>query len=400
MNRAQGGGFMKTHDIKLLGRMLWAAVVALGLLAPAAQAVRIKDICDIEGVRTNKLVGYGLVSGLAGTGDDLGGETQIALLRRLNIRLDAQDIKSKNVAAVMVTPDLPPFAGPGTQIDVTVSALGDSKSLQGGVLLATPLRPAGMPPEAAGSVYAIAQGNLSVGGFATGTSGGQASIVKNHVNTATIPNGAIVEREVETLFATKPAILLKLRTPDFTTANRIAQMINNTLSDGAAQCRDAASVSVKMPASGNTDERVRFVSNLETLEVSPDMPAKVVFNERSGTIVMGGNVRISKALITHGNLIFERREETDHLTQAIAPLVQDGLLTQPQYDAILTNFESTRGSVKATEEKGKFQVLEEGVTINEVARGLNALGVTARDIMAILQALKEAGALQAELVSM
>jgi len=379
---------------------LLAAGLLLSLAAPAVQAVRIKDICDIEGVRANKLVGYGLVSGLGGTGDDLGGETQIALLRKMNIRLDAQGIKSKNVAAVMVTADLPAFAGPGSQIDVTVSALGDAKSLQGGVLLATPLRPAGMPPEAAGSVYAIAQGNLSVGGFAANTSGGQASVVKNHVNTATIPNGAIVEREVETLFATKPAILLKLRTPDFTTANRIAEMINNTLNEGTAQCRDAASVSVKMPASGNTDERVKFVSSLEGLEVSPDAPAKVVFNERSGTIVMGGNVRISKALITHGNLIFERREETDRLTQAIAPLVQSGSLSQPQYDAILTNYESNRGSVKATEEKGKFKVLEEGVTINEVAKGLNALGVTARDIMAILQALKEAGALQAELVSM
>jgi flagellar P-ring protein precursor FlgI len=377
-----------------------AVGLCLSLAAPAVQAVRIKDICDIEGVRTNKLVGYGLVSGLAGTGDDLGGETQMALLRKLNIRLNPQNFQSKNVAAVMVTADLPPFAGPGTQIDVTVSALGDAKSLQGGVLLATPLRPAGTPPEVAGAVYAIAQGNLSVGGFAASTSGAQASVVKNHVNTATIPNGAIVEREVETLFATKPAMLLKLRTPDFTTANRIAEIINNTLSEGVAQCRDAASVSVKMPASGNTDERVKFVSSLEALEVSPDSPAKVVFNERSGTIVMGGNVRISKALITHGNLIFEKREETDNYTQTIAPLLQNGTISQPQYDAILTNFEATRGSVKATEEKGKFQVLEEGVTINEVAKGLNALGVTARDIMAILQALKEAGALQAELVSM
>ena len=215
-------------------------------------------------------------------------------------------------------------------------------------------------------------------------------MVKNHPTSAVIPNGGIVERTVETAFATKSEITLQLRNPDFTTALRIAQIINHTVGPEAAQARNSAAVSVKMPAVGGTNERVKFIASIEDLQVSPDSPARVVYNERTGTIVMGGNVRISSAIITHGNLIFE--------TQVIDWTFMEKTFGPDVYDKL--QIDKQQVQIQVTEEPGEFNVLEEGVTIGEVAKALNSLGVTSRDIISILQALKQCGALQAELVAM
>ena len=369
----------------------------LALLAPAgiAHAVRLKDICTIEGVRENQLIGYGLVVGLDGTGDGRRAAfTPQALanfLRRNNLQLDVEDMRMDNVAMVIVEATLPPFARQGARIDVRVSAIGDAENLHGGTLLPTPLRPPTASPSAPGSVYAVAQGALSTGGFATGGRGGAgSSVVKNHPTTAMIPGGAIVEREVQTAFSTKPEFVLQLRNPDFTTARRIEQIINNTLGSGLAQALSAGAVSVRMPESGGNEERVRLLAEVENLQVSPDAPARVVYNERTGTIVMGGNVRISTAAITHGNLILRTSRDTrDVLSQTVG-----------RYGETTVQARSEGEDREVVEEQGKFQVMDEGVTIGEVAEGLNALGVTARDIIAILQALKQCGALQAELMAM
>ena len=361
-----------------------------------AHAARIKDICTVEGVRDNQLIGYGLVVGLNGTGDgtgdDIGKQTLITFLKRNNIQIDHSKVKPKNVAAVVVTATLPPFAGQGTRLDVNVASIGDADDLRGGTLLAAPLRPVTANPSAPGSVYAVAQGSISTGGFATGTGGGGASaaVVKNHPTTAIIPNGALVEREVETAFATKPVAILQLRNPDFTTADRIAQIVNATFGSPVAKARDSAAVAITMPL-GGPETRVQFLSQIENLQVSPNVPARVVFNERTGTIVMGGDVRITSAIITHGNLTVETNRAT-RAEQAVAvPL--DGTTV------IQSSVEET-AEVNVKEESGQFRVIEEGVTIGEVAKALNALGVGARDIISVLQALKECGALQADLVSM
>lgn len=365
------------------------SLACMALLSLSAFAVRIKDICSIEGVRDNQLVGYGLVVGLNGTGDDT--DTQftkqslVSYLKRNNIQVDPAQVKVKNVAAVIVTATLPPFAKQGSKMDVTVSAIGSAADLHGGVLLATPLRPSAPSYAGLGQIFAMAQGSISTGGFAAGQKAN--SVVKNHPVVATVPNGATVEREVPTAFETKPEINLLLRNPDFTTAERVSQIINNSLGGTLAAAHNSSTVSVKMPAGGG-EERVKFISQMEALEVSPDSPARVVYNERTGTIVMGANVRISTAVISHGNLIF-RQEDTSSET------LQPGGFGMPPVKA--TNSSS---SLTVEEGRGKAQVMQEGVTIGEVAQALNALGVTARDVISILQALKECGALQAELVSM
>ena len=273
--------------------LLLLFVLLFGTLSPLAHAVRVKDICSVEGVRENQLLGYGLVVGLNNSGDDKSPgftvESLSAFMRKNGINLEPSAISVKNVAAVMVTAKLPPFARQGMKIDVVVSALGNSSNLQGGVLIATPLRPIGSSTNDPESIYAVAQGNISTGGYAVGGQGGGASAsqVKNHPTVAMIPSGAIVEKEVKTAFATKPEVQLLLRNPDFTTALRVAQMVNSSLGGDTAQARDATSVAIKMPSSHNVEERVAYLSKIEGLEVSPDAPARVVYNERTGTIVMG-----------------------------------------------------------------------------------------------------------------
>jgi flagellar P-ring protein precursor FlgI len=294
------------------------------------------------------------------------------MLERMGITIDPKDVKVRNVAAVMVTAQLLPFARPGNQIDVTVSSLGDAKSLQGGTLLLTALR--GVD----GAVYAVAQGPISVGGFSAGGGGGR--VQKNHPTVGLIPGGATVERQVSINFASREQITIALHRPDFTTAQRVVQSINSTTVEGTAQPMDPGTIAVDVPASWPGGV-VDFVARLESLEIAPDTVAKVILDERTGTIVMGENVRISTVAVSHGNLSIQVREQ---------PLV-----SQPQPFSSGQTVVVPDTQVTVEEEQRRLFVIEGGATIGELARALNAIGVTPRDLIAIFQAIKAAGALHA-----
>jgi flagellar P-ring protein precursor FlgI len=359
-------------------------VLALGLaLAPlnAYAFSRIKDLADIEGVRENMLIGYGLVAGLSGTGDTLQNSpfTRQALqtiLERLGVNTRGANVNTKDIAAVMVTANLPPFAAQGSKVDVTVSAMGDAKSLMGGTLLATPLLAAD------GEVYALAQGPLAVGGF---SAQGQAASVSRGVPTSgRISNGGTVEREIGFNLADAPSLRLSLRNPDFTTAQRMAQAINRFIGEPTASASDPATVHVIKPTAyaGNI---VSLLTEIEQLKVEPDLPAKVVIDEQSGVIVMGADVRISTVAIAQGNLTI-RVTETPQVSQP-QPFAQQGqTVVVPRTD------------IEVEEETGRqLVVIEDGVSLEVLVNGLNALGVGPRDMISILQAIKAAGALQAEI---
>jgi flagellar P-ring protein precursor FlgI len=342
--------------------------------------VRLKDIMDVEGVRGNYLIGYGLVVGLKGTGD--GDQTKftvqsvVNMLEKFGIRVPKEQVKLKNVAAVLVTAYLPAFAKPGQRIDVEVSALGDAKSLQGGTLLMTPLT----GPD--GKVYALAQGPVSIGGFAAG--GGAAQAQVNHPTVGKIPNGAIVEREVPMEdFNSQNTLILSLRTDDFSTTSQVADVINTYLKGKYAQPLDVRNVELRVPERYKR-KVVSLLGEIGNLEVRPDIPARVVIDEKTGTVIMGENVRISKVAVAHGNLSVEVRE----MPEVVQPLPFAGGET-----AIVP-----RTEVKAKEERAKIVVLEEGATLGELIRALNAVGATARELIAILQAIKAAGALHADLI--
>jgi flagellar P-ring protein precursor FlgI len=346
-----------------------------------AHAVRIKDIADIRGVRQNQLVGYGLVIGLEGTGDSDSAlftiQSLASLLEKMGVTVQPADIEDvENVAAVMVTANLPPFASLGNRIDVLVSSIGDAENLQGGTLLFTPLKAAD------GSVYAIAQGPVSTGGFAaSGNSGDQ--VQKNFPTVGRVVGGALVEKEIHSNFNQKDSLTLALQHPDFTTAARVAQAINRAFYSQIAQTENAGSIHVRVPKSytGNT---VQFVTMIESLGVTPDMVSKVVVNERTGTVIMGENVRISTIAIAHGNLSIQI-DESQNVSQPL-PFSRGGeTVVTPQSEVIVQ------------EGKNPLFLVESGVSIGEVVKALNALGVTPRDLIAIFQALKAAGALQAEL---
>ena len=357
-----------------------AALVALTPLHAAAYS-RIKDLTDVEGIRDNQLIGYGLVVGLDGTGDSLRNApfTQQSLqtmLERLGVNTRGTNINTKNVAAVMVTANLPSFSGQGTRIDVTVAALGDAKNLQGGTLLVTPLFGAD------GEIYALAQGPIAVGGF---KAQGEASTVTRGVPTSgRIANGAIVEREIAFTLADTTTLKLSLRNPDLTTARRIAQAINRYLGADAAEAIDPATVRLSMPRNF-TDGIVGLLTDIEQLKVEPDLPAKVVIDEQSGVIVMGADVRISTVAIAQGNLTI-RVTETPQVSQP-QPFAQQGTTEVVPRTAIDVHEDTNR----------KLAVLSEGVNLQTLVNGLNALGVGPRDMIAILQAIKAAGALQAEI---
>ncbi len=374
------------HFVMPFGRKLGTLGLSLGMLVllwmDAAGAVsRIKDIATFEGVRGNMLVGYGLVVGLNGTGDSLSNspftkQSLIGMLERLGVNVRDDALKTDNVAAVMVTATLPPFARHGTQIDVTVSALGDAKSLLGGTLLVTPLLAAD------GEVYAVAQGNPAVVGFSAGGKG--ASVTKGVPTSARIPNGAIVEREVGFEMVNMKRVKLSLRNPDFTTARRVAQAINAFLGIPSAKALDPGTVMLAGPASyeGNL---VALLTDIEQLSVTPDQVARVVIDETSGIIVMGENVRISTVAIAQGNLTI-RITETPQVSQP-APFSTTGETTTVE-----------RTEITIDEGKGKkLTVLRSGVSLQEFVNGLNALGISPRDMITILQAVKTAGALQAEI---
>jgi flagellar P-ring protein precursor FlgI len=342
---------------------------------------RIKDIVQFEGVRDNLLVGYGLVVGLGNTGDTLATghftkQSLQAMLNRLGVKPTDEGLDSKNVAAVMVTATLPAFSRLGGRIDVTVSALGDSKSLLGGTLLVTPLLGAD------GEVYAVSQGQLAVGGFAS--VGDAETIVKGVPTSGRIANGAIVERELGFDLSSLKSVKLTLRNPDFTTARRIAQAVNAFLGTTAAASTDPSTVEVNVPVKYKQNV-VNLLTDIEQLRIEPDQLARVIIDEQSGIIVMGENVRISTVAIAQGAL-------TIRITEA-AQVSQPGPFAEAGTTATVnrTNIEVGQG------EDQRLTVVEDGVTLQELVNGLNALGIGPRDMISILQAVKTAGALQAEI---
>jgi flagellar P-ring protein precursor FlgI len=360
---------------------LAAVLVCPGMVAPAAATSRIKDIADFEGVRENQLVGYGIVVGLNGTGDDLKKkavftrESLIGMLERLGVNARDEDLETKNVAAVMVTGSLPPFSRQGSEIDVSVSSLGDASSLQGGTLLVTPMLGAD------GEVYAVAQGQITIGGF---SAAGQAESVLRGVPTSgRIARGAIVEREVPFELAALPTINVALRNPDFTTAQRIADAINTATDEQVAYARDSGTVVLNVARGGG--DPAALLTKVETLPVNPDFPARVVIDENTGVIVMGENVRISKVAVAQGNLTI-RITETPQVSQP-NPFSNTGVtVVVPR-----TNVEVQEDANR------KLAVVDPGVTLEELVAGLNSLGVSPRDMISILQTIKTAGALQADL---
>ena len=366
-----------------LDRWLHSALAALLLvgLVPSAQAERVKDIASVAGVRSNQLVGYGLVVGLTGTGDKnpnrFTSQTLRDLLLQMNINVPAGlDLKSRNVAAVSVQAELPPFSKPGQNIDVTVASLGDSKSLRGGSLLMTPLRGAD------GQVYAIAQGNLVVGGLAAqGLDGSKITV--NVPSAGRIPNGATVEREVPTGFTHGGHILLNLRNPDFTTANHLVDEINRTYGPETARAVDAATVQVEAPR--DPSQRVSFTSMVENLEISPgETPAKIIVNSRTGTVVISSRVRVQPAAVTHGNLSVTINEKPQ--------VSQPGPFSNGDTQVV------QRSEITVNEEKNRMFVFNPGVTLDEIVKAVNSVGAAPSDLVAILEALKSAGALRAELI--
>lgn len=350
--------------------------------AAALAASRIKDLVSVEGVRENQLVGYGLIVGLDGTGDTLRNapftqQSIEAMLERLGINTrDARNIVTDNVAAVMVTADLPAFARHGSRIDVQVSAMGDAEDLRGGTLLVTPLYGAD------GEVYAVAQGPIAVAGFAA--TGAAAKITQGVPTSGRIANGAIVEREVDFAFSELAEVKLGLKNPDFTTAERIAGVINEHFDDMVATMLDPGTVLLRRPLGGSRD-LVSLVTETEQLLVEPDSPAKVVIDDRSGIIVMGANVRVSTVAIAQGNL-------TIRITES--PVVSQ---PQPFSDQGQTAVVPRSNIEIDTGENNRLAVVEAGVTLQQLVDGLNALGIGPRDMISILQAIKAAGALQAEI---
>lgn len=345
--------------------------------APAAVSTRIKDVAKVQGVRANQLVGYGLVVGLAGTGDSTKNiqtmQSIANMLKNFGVTVTTAQLQSKNVAAVMVTAQLPPFFKPGDTIDITVSSMGDAKSIQGGTLLQTPLKAGN------GQVYAVAQGAVFTGGFSTGRGG--SSQQKNFPTVGTTPNGAIVERDVPTQLENNGNVSLALAQPDFTTASRIADAVNNRFGS-IAFARDPGTVQVAVPPDYRS-ELVNFISELEELPVVPDNAAKVVINERTGTIVMGGNVTIDEVAIAQGALSIKISKSTD--------------ISQPPPLSNGTTAAASNTNVSVKEDEAHIVTLPATSSVSDVVNALNAIGATPRDIISILQAMKAAGALHADL---
>jgi len=363
-------------------RAIIALAAAFAIVAPAPPAraaSRIKDLASIEGVRQNQLIGYGLVVGLNGTGDTINNipftkQSLTAMLERLGVNIRGQTLRTGNVAAVMVTANLPAFGTQGTRIDVTVSSMGDSKSLQGGTLLVTPLLGAD------GNVYAVAQGSLAIGGFSA--EGEAAKIVKGVPTVGRIANGAIIEREIDFALNRLPNLRLALRNSDFTTAKRIASAVNDFIGTPTAEPIDPSTVALTIPKqfAGNV---VALITEIEQLQIEPDTPAKIIIDERSGIIVMGRDVRVSTIAIAQGNLTVSITE-APQVSQP-APLSRGRTRVVPR----------TRLGVQ--EDGHKLALVRESVSLQQLVDGLNALGIGPRDMIAILQAIKAAGAIQADI---
>lgn len=387
-----------TNRIKIFG-ISAACVLFFVIFTTSVHAARIKDIASIGGVRDNQLIGYGLVVGLNGTGDDVKNgftkETLVNMLKRQGLMIAKdKDVKADNVAAVMVTAKFPPFAKNGTRIDVDISSIGDAKSLQGGTLLMTLLKGAD------GEVYAVAQGSITIGGFsASGAAGG--GITKNHTTVGRITNGATVERELPHEFEKSQVLSINLYQADFTTSTRLAGVINASMQNVEARLVDSSSISVIIKENSAMGI-VHLVSILENLDVPVDSVAVVVMNEKTGTVVMGENVRISTIAIAHGNLSIQIKEEKK-VSQPMpfapaapagsAPTKKGGAVMAPGGHTVVT----PESQVTVAEEKKQLLVVPKGITIQEVVKALNAIGVSPRDLITIMQAIKAAGALQADL---
>src|ERR1700752_2183521 len=364
-------------------RILGVACAVLAALAqsvvPAEATSRIKDLANIEGVRQNQLIGYGLVVGLNGTGDTFNNipftkQSLQAMLERMGVNIRGATIRTGNVAAVMVTGNLPPFSTQGTRIDVTVSALGDAKNLQGGTLLVTPLLGAD------GNVYGVAQGSLAISGFQA--QGEAASITRGVPTVGRIANGAIIEREIDFALNRLPNVRLALRNADFTTAKRIAAAINDFIGTATAEPIDPSTVELSIPPEfkGNV---VAFLTEIEQLQVDPDLAAKVIIDERSGIIVMGRDVRVATVAVAQGNLT---------VTISESPQV-----SQPNPLAAGRTVVTPRTSVGVTEEGKRLALVKDGVSLQQLVDGLNGLGIGPRDLIGILQAIKAAGAIEADI---
>jgi flagellar P-ring protein precursor FlgI len=363
-----------------LAGALTTAICCAPPWAPAANATsRIKDLANVEGVRENQLIGYGLVVGLNGTGDTINNspftrQSITAMLERMGVNIRGQNLNLKNVAAVMVTANLPAFSTQGTRIDVTVSALGDAKNLQGGTLLVTPLLGAD------GNVYAVAQGSLAIAGFQA--QGEAASITRGVPTVGRIANGAIIEREIDFALNRLTQLRLALRNPDFTTSKRIAAAINDFLGSPTAEPLDPSTVQVSVPKE-YANNVVALLVEIEQLQIEPDLAAKIIIDERSGVIVMGRDVRVSMVAVAQGNLT---------VTISEAPQV-----SQPQPFARGRTVVTPRTRVGVQEDGRKLAVVQEGVSLQQLVDGLNALGIGPRDLITILQAVKAAGAIQADM---
>lgn len=363
-----------------MNKMVWA--IALFLFVSIAHAERIKDLADVAGVRSNQLLGYGLVVGLNGTGDQTTQtpftlQSMKSMLNQLGLTVDPKTTPQlKNVAAVTISAELPAFAKPGQRIDITVSSIGNAKSLRGGTLLMTPLK--GVD----GQIYAMAQGSLIVGGLTAGGADGS-SITVNIPSAGRIPNGAIVERGVSNAFAEGNYLTLNLHTPDFTTAYRLADAVNHTIGPGIAKAVDASSIKVNAPR--DTSQRVSFIAMLENLTLQPgEAPAKIIVNSRTGTVVIGKNVKVMPAAVTHGSMT--------------VTITEDLQVSQPAPLAGGTTVVVPRTDVEVAEAADRMFLFDPGVNLQEIVNAVNQVGAAPSDLMAILEALKQAGALRAELI--
>ncbi|WP_428560130.1 MAG: flagellar basal body P-ring protein FlgI [Solidesulfovibrio sp. DCME] len=364
------------RTVMVLTGLALALAVAV-LAARSAHGARIKDIAHVSGMRNNQLVGYGLVVGLSGTGDQRGSDFTVQsifnMLDKMGVRVDKATLKPKNVAAVMVTAQMPVSAKPGGRLDVTVSSIGDSTSLLGGVLLVTPLK--GVD----GNIYAIAQGSVLVGGVSA--QGAGASVSKNITTVGMLPGGANVERAVAFSFNEQSDVTLSLRTPDFSTATRVAKRVNETMGAAMASAVDAGTVRLAVPPE-NQGNLVPLLASIENIEVTPDHRARVVVDEKTGTVVLGQNVQITPVAVTHGNLQIQVQESAN-VSQPL-PFSGGRTVVTPE-----TN-------IGINEENRKLKMIE-GATLQELVEGLNALGATPRDLISILRTLESSGALQADL---
>lgn len=375
------------HRLRVLAALV---VVALGLVTSEVRAEKLRDLVTVAGARDNQLIGYGVITGLNGSGDDITApiamQSTLAMLRRLGVQVDPRQLRLRNIAAVMVTGTIPAFAKPGTRLDVTVSSIGNARSLEGGVLLQTVLKGADRRS------YAVAQGSMVVGGFAArGRSG--SSVSTGSVTSGRIPDGAFVEREIPANIVSSGKLTLSLKRPSFTLSSRIAKAVESLLGEGSAVPNDGGSVTVTIPAEF-ADRAVDLVADLEEVEVKPQRGARVVVSERTQTIVAGGDVRLAPVAIVHGNLTIVVREEPV-VSQPVAPAVAVGPNAQAAPGARTTVVPNS--TVEVQEARSNATYIDGAASLADIASALGALGLSARELISVLQALKSAGALEAEL---